>query len=325
MRRYQSLLGLLRAATDGYADATGDMSLASSLNSILARALQDTADSLRRLDLALHPATAGGLGWVPLETLQILDPAWSESCSGLLTSALEYLDDPRQADPLGLHSIAGHIDDHTQRLLLTYRDWAYSDLHGRDEANAVEMARFAEEALEEVQLQIATRRSRVDQVREYEEFGVLLLEQRQATTKSADLELTKAYEDYRRQQSFAANFFRFLTIAALVSAAGSALLGLDRAQTTGAAISHGAVALAFLALGGYFGREAGQHRVLEQWAAVMVVQLKTFDAYTGGMAPESRDALRADFGRRVFSEIPGTASDFTHADQLGSAVQTLAE
>lgn len=133
---------------------------------------------------------------------------------------------------------------------------------------------------------------------------------RRAAGQTADAELGRAYDKYGRSEQTSANWFRVGAVATLVIAAGVSLVGVygDTPDSTAAAITHITAVVSVLALFGYLARESAQHRNTARWAAVMVVQLKTFDSYAADMSNQEREALRAYFGRRVFSELPGASN-----------------
>ena len=135
---------------------------------------------------------------------------------------------------------------------------------------------------------------------------------RQVAGTGANVALTAAYEEHGKGQARAANWFQlFAIISLLISTAvvvASTVYGIRSSTSvnTGEVVQHVSVALAFLALFGYLARMASQHRDLARWSAVMVVQLKTFDAFSEDMSAEDRRELRAYFGRRVFCDVPGS-------------------
>lgn len=128
----------------------------------------------------------------------------------------------------------------------------------------------------------------------------------------ADVTLAKLYEEMRDAEKGAGQLFRRLAIAcfaAVVLGAGYAVWK-SSGTTLGDQLRHASLGLGLLALGGYLSTQAAQHLKTARWASVMVVQLKTFDAFARDMDNDQRQDLRTYFGRRVFSELPGSvASD----------------
>ncbi|MCO1338058.1 hypothetical protein BJH93_03990 [Kocuria polaris] len=76
----------------------------------------------------------------------------------------------------------------------------------------------------------------------------------------------------------------------------------------------------------YLGRQAGHHRTMQDWASSIEVQLRTFEAYTNTIAEaEQKDAIRAEFARRVFGPEPTRSKSRGTDEDSGISQSTIIE
>lgn len=141
--------------------------------------------------------------------------------------------------------------------------------------------------------------------------------------KIGDLQLAKYYSEFAINEGKSADGFRRLTVWMVLAATGttmafvlvpSAGLGwLDIAAGDWVRlVQRGVFVGAVFALGGYFARQAHQHRALANWAGSLAVQLRTFDAYLAAIEnSDVRDDLRRAFGARVFGDHPAMKGEPT--------------
>jgi hypothetical protein len=91
-----------------------------------------------------------------------------------------------------------------------------------------------------------------------------------------------------------------------------------------------AASLPLFAIAGYAARVAKQNRQNSHWAKTMAIQLRTISAYSESLNEKSRNALRLEFGRRVFADPLVTGStDVGKTDlvppDLSASVDRLSE
>lgn len=138
---------------------------------------------------------------------------------------------------------------------------------------------------------------------------------RRAAGEAGEAELGQFYGAFGQSQIEASKLYRFLTIASAGLAAVVASIFFfiyenDQFEVQGV-VYRAAVLVGIAGLSTYFGRLAGQHRRLGNWALTIEVQLKSFEAFLAPMTePAARDALYADFCRRALGAPPeGNSSD----------------
>ncbi|WP_215817128.1 hypothetical protein [Pimelobacter sp. 30-1] len=131
----------------------------------------------------------------------------------------------------------------------------------------------------------------------------------EAAGRRSEVSLSDEFEKLRKNEAEAANWFRGFAIGLFVAAVLVAgWVAVASADATGTQVAKRlALGVPVLLLAGYLGREASQHLRTARWAAVKVAQLKSIRAYTGELSAGTAEALRGEFGRRVFLETPESA------------------
>ena len=121
------------------------------------------------------------------------------------------------------------------------------------------------------------------------------------------------FQSYGTSEAKAANAWRIATVVALIAIAAYAILHVPQIEALSAsqAAARLAVSLPLIAGAGYCARESTHHRNAARWASTLGVQLQTIDAYCDPLPQDQQDALRAEFGRRVFSGLPLPMRDMT--------------
>lgn len=140
-------------------------------------------------------------------------------------------------------------------------------------------------------------------------------------------ELSREFHQLAENEKADADLFRLLTIGLLGLVLGYAVwLAFWSDAEDYALLRRIVVSLAVLALAGYLGAQASQHRREARWAAAITVQLKTINAFTDALAPDRRDDLRYQFGLRVFTrsaELERSAADAPSPAEFESLAQRL--
>lgn len=149
---------------------------------------------------------------------------------------------------------------------------------------------------------------------------------------TADARLSQEFDDYARRERAVANRLRLACAAVLVVIAAVAgwlvWRGAKDDLTAWEELAQLGVTIPLGALAAYLGREAAHHRHHARWAAQLVVQLRTFDAFCAPMEDTQSAELRLALGRRVFlSEVqfPGRSDNGSEppVDVLAFAQQII--
>lgn len=130
-----------------------------------------------------------------------------------------------------------------------------------------------------------------------------------ATFKGTDA-LAEHFTKYEEDHQKASLGYRWATIGTLilVVAAAGLTFGLtfnpDLSGDTHDTFARISLVLALGALAAYLGRQSGQHRRQSEWAAAIVVQLKSFRTFTAMLDDAQRSDVHAMFARRVLGSPP---------------------
>ena len=118
--------------------------------------------------------------------------------------------------------------------------------------------------------------------------------------------LSSHFEIYAKAEKQSANIFRGLTIGAIGIAVMCAVVLPHPASDDWPGIVYRlAVVLGIAGLGTYFGRQAGQHRRVYNWAKALQVQLQSFPAFMEAVRDEETSAsIYAAFAKRVLGAPP---------------------
>jgi hypothetical protein len=118
--------------------------------------------------------------------------------------------------------------------------------------------------------------------------------------------LSSFFENYAKSELLSARIFRALTMLAI--AAAVALTAIFLPHTTGTpwqeVVYRLVIAGGLAGLAAYFGRQAGQHRLVYNWAKSIQVQLQSFPAFAESVGAEARDRAFDTFARRVLGPLP---------------------
>lgn len=131
--------------------------------------------------------------------------------------------------------------------------------------------------------------------------------------------LSTHFAKYAGGERWAANTFRVLTVGAVAGGLTGVLATgpLDPGDWAGITYRI-AIAAAAAGLAAYFGRQAGQHRRMYNWAKSMEVQLQSFPAFIDSVEDEDRSAIYRTFSRRVLSAPPEKTGE-SNEDSVGAA------
>jgi hypothetical protein len=127
---------------------------------------------------------------------------------------------------------------------------------------------------------------------------------------SGNASLSIHFKKYAFWELVSANVFRVLTIAAIGGAISAAIwLEHPNRDDWPEVLYRIAIVLGIAALGAYFGRQAGQHRRVYNWAKAVQVQLQSFPAFIETVTDEDTQAtVFATFARRVLGAPPEKAA-----------------
>lgn len=127
----------------------------------------------------------------------------------------------------------------------------------------------------------------------------------EVTADIAESTLSQDFARYAEAEVRSSNFWTAGSIATTVGTATVGYLMLSASDTPTPDLADAARALVtvpFFGLALYFARIANQHRQEAKWFKGRSVQLRTLKAYSDSLEANTRDQLRADFGRLVFSD-----------------------
>jgi len=133
--------------------------------------------------------------------------------------------------------------------------------------------------------------------------------------------LSEYFEKYATGERVAANGFRIATIATILIAVGLAIW-LPRPPTDDipGVLYRLAVVLGVGALSGYFGRQAGQHRRVYNWAKGIQVQLQSFPAFIQPVKSDDVSGqIYAAFAAKVLGSLPERPARGSDPNAIGPA------
>ncbi|MGC5223259.1 hypothetical protein ACPW96_11795 [Micromonospora sp. DT81.3] len=241
---------------------------------------------------------------------------WSTDVENLLNSLRDFLSpaSPRESELLRWAQItADLVNDYVRRMAGQMRNTPdeekrVSDMHDSLRAISDRITMLLDnEALRQEAVAL------VEQTQDARDAA------RSAAGVAGSASLATHFAAYAGGERTAANTFRLLTIVAVVGGlAGVLYLGpLDAGDWAGITYRLAIVATAG-ALAGYFGRQAGQHRRMYNWAKSLEVQLQSFPAFVEPVPAEERGEVYRTFARRVLSAPPEKGMESTE-DSVGSA------
>lgn len=129
---------------------------------------------------------------------------------------------------------------------------------------------------------------------------------REAAGMVGDANMALHFEKYARREWWSANIFRVAAIILIVCAVAAAAFLPHAAEGDWVGFGYRVAQIAGIAgLGAYFGRQAGQHRRIYNWARSIQVQLQSFPAFIEPVADEAvRGRIYDVFARRVLGSPP---------------------
>lgn len=140
-----------------------------------------------------------------------------------------------------------------------------------------------------------------------------------AAGMSGNAALGTYFSGYSKQELIAARWFRGLTVLAIAAGVVGVLLQgrLGSEDWTGI-VYRVAVAAGAGTLAAYFGRQAGQHRRLYNWARSTQVQLDSFPAFIESVPAAEKGEVYRTLARRVLSAPPEKGAELSD-DSVGTA------
>jgi len=142
-----------------------------------------------------------------------------------------------------------------------------------------------------------------------------------ASGKAGNKSLALHFSRYARAELISANVFRGFTILAIAAAVIAAVLLPHPAENDWPELAYRlAVIVGIAGLGTYFGRQAGQHRRVYNWAKSLQVQLQSFPAFMDKVRDDETSAvIYAAFAKRVLGAPPEKAMPQEAESPLNSA------
>jgi hypothetical protein len=139
---------------------------------------------------------------------------------------------------------------------------------------------------------------------------------------TSDVRLADHFAQYARLERRAADRLRVasvVTVLTITAVATYIVLRASSQELSAGGASKFALSVPLAALAAYFARESARHRSSARWAGELTVLLLTIDAFTAPFSPPTREQVRLELAKRIFTAAGDAPGD------TGQLASTLAE